>query len=487
MNKENILTLLVSAILFFIILTAYLRNICFTVLGYLHDSPSLLVAAATYGIPHGFYPLFIFLGYLFSKIPIGEVAFRLNFMSSLFAVFTSIILFYLLLFFTKDDKELNFKVRLISASITTLLFAFFEKIWIQAEYLEIHIVHTFFAGLSIFALFLFARIKSVKSFYFLCLSIGFLSIINLNGAPFFLWTFLIYLIIILRKSKFPFKNYLFGFLIFLIPFLSLIPYFYQIKNAKFNYIETFAPGMTPWFWEKHPFSSLFWKIIWHIAGWGRFKLFSEDLNKVFSKFTLTIVNPFLSNFGFVGLLLLIVGFFESFNRKKGITLVLLSTTIFWIFSILSLGFNEHMDEQLLPIWTMLFLWLGLGLNQWFNLFWQKEFISRKNEMKLSLFIISFLPISLLLNIFQNGRFKSDFRNCQNWRIEAYETIKSYPKDAVLATAWGSPLNYFLIIEKVRPDIRIYPGYANIRSRINELKRVYGKKLIIEKSWVMENW
>ena len=49
------------------------------------DGGDLITAAATWGVPHPpGYPTYVTLGYLFSKIPIGSVAYRLNLMSALF-------------------------------------------------------------------------------------------------------------------------------------------------------------------------------------------------------------------------------------------------------------------------------------------------------------------------------------------------------------------------------------------------------------------
>lgn len=75
---------LVAAAVFIVALTVYLLTLAPTV--GLIDSGELTLAAWLPGIAHppGF-PIYILIGYLFSRLPLGSVAQRLNFMSALFA------------------------------------------------------------------------------------------------------------------------------------------------------------------------------------------------------------------------------------------------------------------------------------------------------------------------------------------------------------------------------------------------------------------
>ena len=67
----------------------YLSTICPTV--YLGDSGELTTAAYCLGIPHNSgYPLYTLLGNLFCFLPLGNIAFRVNLMSTVFAVLTSL-------------------------------------------------------------------------------------------------------------------------------------------------------------------------------------------------------------------------------------------------------------------------------------------------------------------------------------------------------------------------------------------------------------
>ncbi len=76
--------LICAVIVFAVALTVYILTLAPTV--GLVDSGELTVAASKFGVPHppGF-PFYILLTHVFSLVPIGKVAVRVNFASALFA------------------------------------------------------------------------------------------------------------------------------------------------------------------------------------------------------------------------------------------------------------------------------------------------------------------------------------------------------------------------------------------------------------------
>ena len=117
----------------------YLSTICPTV--YLGDSGELTTAAYCLGIPHNSgYPLYALLGKLFCFIPLGNIAFRLNLMSTVFAVLTVWLVYSLLLKITSSQ---------VSALVGSLLLAFTPVFWSQAVCAEVYSLHVFFAALLI--------------------------------------------------------------------------------------------------------------------------------------------------------------------------------------------------------------------------------------------------------------------------------------------------------------------------------------------------
>jgi 4-amino-4-deoxy-L-arabinose transferase-like glycosyltransferase len=120
---------------FLVPLVAYLLTACSTV--YSLDSAEFSAATYVLGIVRATgYPLYLLLGKTFTLLlPLGNVAFRLNVMSSLCAAGTVALLYKLAWRLTRQ------RVAALSAS---LLFAFSYYFWAQAVVAEVYTLHTLF-------------------------------------------------------------------------------------------------------------------------------------------------------------------------------------------------------------------------------------------------------------------------------------------------------------------------------------------------------
>ena len=110
------------------------------------DSGELITAAYTLGIAHPpGYPLYCLLGKLFSFLPVGTIAYRLNLMSAVFASLT-VGMVYLLAeeFLGRFGKVQGQKVLAFGVSF---LFAFSKDFWAQALSAEVYTLHLFFLTL----------------------------------------------------------------------------------------------------------------------------------------------------------------------------------------------------------------------------------------------------------------------------------------------------------------------------------------------------
>ncbi len=117
----------------------YLSTICPVI--YLGDSPEFTAVAFSLGIAHNSgYPLYALIGKLFSFIPIGNIGFRMNLMSTFFAVFT-IWLLYSLIFKITSSR--------LAAFVSSLVLAFVPILWLQAVGSEVYALHSFFVALLI--------------------------------------------------------------------------------------------------------------------------------------------------------------------------------------------------------------------------------------------------------------------------------------------------------------------------------------------------
>jgi hypothetical protein len=117
----------------------YLSTICPTV--YLGDSGEFTAAAYCLGIPHNSgYPLYALLGKLFCLVPLGNIGFRVNLMSTVFAVLTVWFVYSLVLRITSSH---------VSALVGSLMLAFAPVFWSQTVCAEVYTLHAFFVALLI--------------------------------------------------------------------------------------------------------------------------------------------------------------------------------------------------------------------------------------------------------------------------------------------------------------------------------------------------
>jgi hypothetical protein len=162
------------------------------------DGGDLIAAAYTFGIPHPTgYPLYVLLARLFTFLPWGDIAYRVNLMSAFFAAAT-IPLVYLassiLLAPTVETEEgpvLGTAEGLVLSTVegwsdriaapvtavtAALAFAFSPIFWSQAVIAEVYTLNAFFVGLMIYLLSHCAKARTFSSgpclFYLLAFFYG---------------------------------------------------------------------------------------------------------------------------------------------------------------------------------------------------------------------------------------------------------------------------------------------------------------------------
>ncbi|MEK6646403.1 MAG: DUF2723 domain-containing protein [Candidatus Firestonebacteria bacterium] len=140
-----------SLIVFFVSLFVYLRTLCPTV--YVGDSGELTTAALKLGIAHPpGYPVYCFLSNLFSIIPFGTPAFKINFATAVFSCCAAIVIYLLIVeclcFLTK-----SFQIGHIFAGLSgALCFSFSKELWSQSCASEVYSLNILFFVSTIYLL-----------------------------------------------------------------------------------------------------------------------------------------------------------------------------------------------------------------------------------------------------------------------------------------------------------------------------------------------
>ena len=103
-DVDRLLAWLYGGCVVIVTLVGYVKTLAPTVSFF--DSGELIAAAATFGVAHPpGYPLYVLLGWLFSKLPVGGVAYRLNLMSAVFAALAALMVYVLTLLLMRGHRE----------------------------------------------------------------------------------------------------------------------------------------------------------------------------------------------------------------------------------------------------------------------------------------------------------------------------------------------------------------------------------------------
>ena len=146
----------------FVSLLAYLRTMRPT-FGW-GDSSELITAAYYLGVGHSpGYPTWMLLAHPFSRLPIGDVAFRVNFMTALCGA-VAVALLYLVYARIARSRP--------AGVIAALTFAFSPTFWDQTTEAEVYTLHVCFAAIIILIGLAWRRTGSDRWLYLLSLLIG---------------------------------------------------------------------------------------------------------------------------------------------------------------------------------------------------------------------------------------------------------------------------------------------------------------------------
>ena len=118
------------------------------------DSGELILACAGVGVAHppGF-PLYTILGFLFSKLPLGSVAFRVALMSGFFGAVTAALITLLVGELFSEKGWLSE----LAAMTTGLVFAWGATPWFFASVAEVYTLHTALLALTLWLVFFWRR------------------------------------------------------------------------------------------------------------------------------------------------------------------------------------------------------------------------------------------------------------------------------------------------------------------------------------------
>ncbi len=435
----------------------YLRTLCPTV--YALDSAELTVGAYTLGLVHApGYPLYLFIGKLFTFLPIGDVGYRMNLMSAFFATLTIIVLYYILYHLTSDA--------LVSLT-AALFFAFSYYFWTSAVVAEVYTLHTFLMATQIWLLLHWRatrRDRWLYTFAFIfALSMGNHTSTILQSAAFTYFVLATDWKILLQPRK------LLVMLLLGLSGLSIYAYLplRYLAQPAFNYIGTYdsfghfypAKDLTTW-------EGVWWVISGQMFSWAMFSYSASELSVEFGKY----LHFLWSNFLVIGILPGVWGIWGMWRTERTLTVSLLLS---YIANLLFFVNYRVVDKEtmFLPTYLIWTLWMGLGYfelsktvltkrydyDDTITIYYHKLAITAKmryNKKRRVLLYFMFIAL-VLIPLSINFTYANVSRD---WRVyeQARTLLTNVEPNALIFGWWPSAaaLEYQQIVEDLRSDVTI---------------------------------
>jgi len=191
---------LISAGLFIFCITVYVLTLTPSLSFLSPDGSELATIPAVLGLAHmPGYPLYTWLGFLFSKLPFGDVAYRINLMSAFMAAVGVGGLYWMIIQIlpkrpaasaqqSSTSATLFGVLRRGCAALAALTFAFSDTFWSQALIAEVYAVNIGMLALSLLLLLRWERSRKATHFFLFALVYGLslgTHLSNLGFAPAF--------------------------------------------------------------------------------------------------------------------------------------------------------------------------------------------------------------------------------------------------------------------------------------------------------------
>jgi hypothetical protein len=136
------------------------------------DGNELATVPYVLGLAHSpGYPFYTWLGKIFTWLPVGDIAHRMNLMSALMGGL-GVGCLYLIIIALLHPRSASSLFRRLSAAATTILFAFSSTFWSQTGIAEVYVPNTAMIALTLLALFYWERTRTDWAFFLFALIFG---------------------------------------------------------------------------------------------------------------------------------------------------------------------------------------------------------------------------------------------------------------------------------------------------------------------------
>jgi len=493
-NQDNpsprrwLLDWLIGAGLFASSLLVYLDTLAPSVATIFDDSLEFQLVCYQPGIAHPTgYPLYTLLGKLFTFLPIGDVAYRVNLMSAVFASL-SVALVYATLRLLVDRR--------VPAFLGAVTFAVSPVFWSQAIIAEVYTLNAAFVAITLLLLLAWARAqedsasneREVWANPTILLSfVAFVYGLSLTHHRTMLLLAPAAVISVASVDRHIFTSARLLAKLGLLILAPLVLYLYLplrgmtmsslngvYENTLSGFLSYVAAGSYGIFLMENPLAQ------------------SRDL-----AFYGALL---LDQFTWAGIFIAVLGLGYSFRSRKVALLLLLFAVTTALFA---LGYLvPDIEVFLIPLFLVCALWIGLGFDALWGLIlmlWRRM-LGEKNAVLCEGLYASLLVCGFLLPIFQWQANRDHVDLSQQWEVHDYgQDVLSQPleENAVVVGILGEMtlLNYFQQTEGQRPDLTTIPAdteeerLAVVTAQMEEGHPVYLTRPLkgVEESYHLSSW
>ncbi|OEU46560.1 MAG: hypothetical protein BBJ60_02055 [Desulfobacterales bacterium S7086C20] len=415
--------------LFSTVLAVYLLTTCPSV--YVGDSGEFIASAFCLGNAHNSgYPLYALIGKLFSLVPFGNIAFRINIMSASFGALTVWLIYRVIVWETHS---------FLAAISAALLLAFSATFWSQTTCAEVYTFHAFFVALIITLVFWWKKTMSLDRLCILAFVAG-LSFANHLQTVMLAPALCFFIISSDHKALLGFRNL---FLLLLFFTLGLSVYLYlPIRTEAGSAIHWGDPDTVGSFFN-HVFASA------HRHGY----MFNESWDTYGARLVSAIKEMVRQYHLF--LVFAAIGWAKEKDVRNKVfwILIVLFDIIYTVFlNTISLEITAFQ----IPSYVALAILIGKGMAGIMEYRLSSQSLNRIYHLSLKSAFACFPMVLLTTNLYQND---------QHMNYTAYEygmnIMRSIPSDSTLLLGGDNvvfPVSYLRLAENARPDVAIYDRY-----------------------------
>jgi hypothetical protein len=419
-----------ASLSFLVPFVVYVRTLAPTVYGL--DSAELTTGAYCLGLVHvPGYPLYLLIGHLFTRLPIGNIGYRMNLMSAFFGAL-AIALLYLVLY--------KLCRRPLAALSAVLLLAFSFFVWSPAVMAEVYTLHLFMMAALILTVLVWHEQRRPRWLYLLALLLG-LSLGN-HLATVLLLPGLLYLILVTDHKQILRPRRLVASVLLLALGLSVYLYLPLRYAAQPPDVGAMQIQIASW-------QDLL-DIVSGRVFWGLF--FAYDWREIPGQ-AADYLYCLWGNFLGVGLLVgALGGIALAWTRRHlaaSLALIFLANALFYI------GYGAG-DKRIMfgPTYAVWAIWIGLGYDWFLD---KIDSYTTTSGAWLGRTVVPCLFAGLALAaLLVNYRYAdlSDDRRVYERAAQIMDTVE--PGAYVLATTWFevAPLEYLHVVEQRRLDVTV---------------------------------